>query len=67
MIAEQLNPLKQLIHQVFCLIRKLFSQLYFLINFVGENINICWSPDGKCIAVGNKDDLIAFIDTRNYR
>ena len=33
----------------------------------GENINICWSPDGKCIAVGNKDDLIAFIDTRNYR
>ncbi len=34
---------------------------------LGENINICWSPDGKCIAVGNKDDLIAFIDTRNYR
>ena len=33
----------------------------------GENINICWSPDGKCISVGNKDDLIAFIDTRTYR
>ena len=37
------------------------------IDTPGENINICWSPDGKCIAVGNKDDLIAFIDTRNYR
>ena len=35
--------------------------------FLGENINICWSPDGKCIAVGNKADLIAFIDMRNYR
>jgi THO complex subunit 3 len=33
----------------------------------GENINICWSPNGKCIAVGNKEDLIAFIDTRNYK
>lgn len=33
----------------------------------GENINICWSPDGKCISVGNKEDLIAFIDTRTYR
>ncbi len=34
---------------------------------IGENINICWSPDGKCVAVGNKEDLIAFIDTRTYR
>ena len=23
----------------------------------GENINIDWSPDGKTIAVGNKEDL----------
>lgn len=29
----------------------------------GENINIRWSPDGKTIAVGNKEDLVTFIDT----
>ena len=26
----------------------------------GENINIDWSPDGKTIAVGNKEDLGAY-------
>lgn len=31
---------------------------------IGENINIRWSPDGKTIAVGNKEDLVTFIDTR---
>ncbi|KAJ3184433.1 hypothetical protein HDU85_001738 [Gaertneriomyces sp. JEL0708] len=30
----------------------------------GENINLCWSPDGKNIAVGNKEDVVAFIDPR---
>ncbi|ODM93044.1 THO complex subunit 3 [Orchesella cincta] len=30
----------------------------------GENINITWSPDGNFIAVGNKEDLITFIDIR---
>ncbi|KAJ3092368.1 hypothetical protein HK102_008157 [Quaeritorhiza haematococci] len=30
----------------------------------GENINICWSPDGRTIAVGNKEDVITFIDPR---
>lgn len=30
----------------------------------GENINICWSPDGKYIAVGNKEDVVCFIDPR---
>ncbi|KAI7877754.1 WD40 repeat-like protein [Lichtheimia hyalospora FSU 10163] len=30
----------------------------------GENINICWSPDGNNIAVGDKNDTISFIDTR---
>ena len=25
---------------------------------LGENINITWSPDGNCIAVGNKEDLV---------
>ncbi|KAK7592832.1 hypothetical protein V9T40_007584 [Parthenolecanium corni] len=34
------------------------------INTKGENINIRWSPDGKTIAVGNKEDLVTFIDTR---
>jgi THO complex subunit 3 len=33
----------------------------------GENINICWSPDGRHVAVGNKDDLISFIDTRTFK
>ncbi|KAI8897950.1 WD40-repeat-containing domain protein [Globomyces pollinis-pini] len=30
----------------------------------GENINICWSPEGKVLAVGDKNDRISFIDTR---
>ncbi|XP_063707357.1 THO complex subunit 3 [Culicoides brevitarsis] len=33
----------------------------------GENINITWSPDGNCIAVGNKEDLVTFIDTRTCK
>ncbi|XP_047135623.1 THO complex subunit 3 isoform X1 [Hydra vulgaris] len=33
----------------------------------GENINICWSPNGKTIAVGNKEDLITFIDTKTFK
>ncbi|XP_002734008.1 THO complex subunit 3-like [Saccoglossus kowalevskii] len=33
----------------------------------GENINICWSPDGHTIAVGNKEDLVTFIDARSHR
>jgi len=31
---------------------------------VGENINVCWSPDGQTIAVGNKEDLVTFIDVK---
>lgn len=33
----------------------------------GENINITWSPDGHTIAVGNKEDLITFIDMRTLK
>uniref|UniRef100_K1RW24 THO complex subunit 3 n=1 Tax=Magallana gigas TaxID=29159 RepID=K1RW24_MAGGI len=36
-------------------------------NTKSENINICWSPDGSTIAVGNMDDLITFIDVRSHR
>ncbi|XP_065924938.1 uncharacterized protein [Magallana gigas] len=39
----------------------------FIEQLDGENINICWSPDGSIIAVGNKDDLITFIDVRSHR
>ena len=45
----------------------------FLINkykcfpFVGENLNLCWSPDGSTVAVGNKDDLVSFIDIRTQK
>ncbi|KAJ3304279.1 hypothetical protein HDV03_002894 [Kappamyces sp. JEL0829] len=35
-----------------------------VIKTEGENINASWSPDGSCIAVGNKDDAISFIDPR---
>ena len=30
----------------------------------GENINLAWSPDGRSLAVGNKDDLVSIIDVR---
>uniref|UniRef100_A0A8D8UJR8 THO complex subunit 3 n=1 Tax=Cacopsylla melanoneura TaxID=428564 RepID=A0A8D8UJR8_9HEMI len=34
------------------------------ISTKGENINIAWSPNGNTIAVGNKEDLVTFIDVR---
>jgi THO complex subunit 3 len=37
------------------------------INTRGENINIAWSPNGLHIAVGNKEDLITFIDARTMK
>jgi len=37
------------------------------INTKGENINICWSPNGHSIAVGNKEDLVTFIDTKTCK
>lgn len=39
----------------------------FWILLIGENINLCWSPDGQTIAVGNKEDLITFIDVRTSK
>ncbi|KAI1303021.1 THO complex subunit 3 [Halotydeus destructor] len=33
----------------------------------GENINVSWSPNGQTIAVGNKEDLVTFIDPRNHK
>ncbi|XP_028407705.1 THO complex subunit 3-like [Dendronephthya gigantea] len=38
-----------------------------VVNTKGENINICWSPDGNTIAVGNKEDLITFVDAKTYK
>jgi THO complex subunit 3 len=35
--------------------------------FSGENININWAPDGKTIAVGNKEDLVTFIDYKTHK
>ncbi|CAO3599280.1 unnamed protein product [Absidia cylindrospora] len=32
----------------------------------GENINVCWSPNGENIAVGDKNDTISIIDTRTF-
>ncbi|XP_014214100.1 THO complex subunit 3 [Copidosoma floridanum] len=37
------------------------------ISTKGENINISWSPDGNTIAVGNKEDLVTFIDARTMK
>lgn len=33
----------------------------------GENINLCWSPNGQAIVVGNKEDVITIIDTKSYK
>ena len=41
--------------------------LFIYFSFSGENLNITWHPNGECIAVGNKDDLIQFIDTKTYK
>ncbi|KAI3384503.1 hypothetical protein SNEBB_011404 [Seison nebaliae] len=38
-----------------------------VIDTPGDNINISWSPDSNYIALGNKDDLISFVDTRTYK
>lgn len=38
-----------------------------VVNTKGENINICWAPDGQTIAVGNKEDLVTFIDVRMHK
>lgn len=36
-------------------------------NTVGENINVAWNNDGTHVAVGNKEDVVSFLDTRTYR
>ena len=41
--------------------------VYSSILYTGENINICWSPNGHTIAVGNKEDLVTFIDARTHK
>ncbi len=33
----------------------------------GENINIDWAHDGRTIAVGNKEDMVTFIDARTRK
>lgn len=38
-----------------------------IISTKGENINICMSPDGRSIAVGNKEDVVTLIDVRAGR
>ncbi|KAJ9086957.1 hypothetical protein DSO57_1038131 [Entomophthora muscae] len=38
------------------------GELLRLISTPGENINICWSPDGKYLAVGNRTMTVSFID-----
>jgi len=37
------------------------------VDTAGENINISWSPNGQCIAVGNKDDHLSFVETRKHK
>ncbi|XP_013406023.1 THO complex subunit 3 [Lingula anatina] len=43
------------------------SKTVATVNTKGENINICWSPNGNTIAVGNKEDLVTFIDAKTHR
>ena len=33
----------------------------------GENINVNWHPDGTCLAVGNRDDVVSFVDARTHK
>ena len=33
----------------------------------GENLNVGWSPDGKHVAVGDRDDCITTLDVRTHR
>ncbi|XP_036595693.1 THO complex subunit 3-like [Trichosurus vulpecula] len=35
-----------------------------IIRTKGENVNICWSPDGRTIAVGSRTDVVTFLDVR---
>ena len=43
------------------------SKKHDILSFQGENINIAWAPNGKTIAVGNKEDLVTFIDVRSHK
>ena len=43
------------------------SKKHDTLLFQGENINIAWAPNGKTIAVGNKEDLVTFIDVRSHK
>lgn len=43
------------------------SRCFATIPTRGENINMCWSPDGKTIAVANKEDVVSFIDFKSRK
>jgi len=32
------------------------------VETMGQNINVDWSPDGKFVAVGNRDDMVGVVD-----
>lgn len=36
------------------------------VNFKGESINICCSPNGQTIAVGSKDGVVTFTDVKTH-
>lgn len=70
-MQELKKTLQQLTPRVFVLsnsfIMQAHSHLYPICDSAGENINITWSPDGNSIAVGNKEDLVTFIDARTFK
>ena len=33
----------------------------------GPNLNVAWHPDGSTLAVGDRNDVISFVDTRKFR
>ena len=33
----------------------------------GENINLAWSPDGRQVAVGDREDCVTVLDVRTHR
>ncbi|ERE65607.1 THO complex subunit 3-like protein [Cricetulus griseus] len=62
-IQETVQDLKTEIETI----KKVQAEEMLEIEKLGENINIYWSPDGQTVAVGNKDDVVTFIDAKTYR
>ena len=46
---------------------RLFQKTVACITTKGEVINMTWKSDGSTIALGNKDDLVCFVDYKTHK